>query len=1159
MPQLNLDILIFVVFLAVNLIVGIKYRGKKQTFKEYAIGNKDFSTATLVATIVATWASGSFFFYYLEQTYSNGLYYIIPATVGGSLSWLITAYIIGPRMGAFLNHVSMADALSHIYGKRVQVIVALSTVLFNIGYVAIQFKVISRILSTLFDYQGPWVTIIAASIVIVYSAFGGIRSVTFTDVIQFITFGTLIPVLALVVWQHIPDHSQVIHTLTTHPNFSFKHLVKWSPQLKFALVWICYCMAPSLQPELFQRMAMARNISQIKRSIVYSTGFLLLIGLLISWIAILLLSENPFLDTSQVVSYLIEKHTYTGLKGFLGVGIIALAMSSADSALNSCAVLMANDILPPLGITKQASVRVATITTFVIGFFAILLTLSIQNILKILLFSANFDLPVLTIPILLTIFGFRTSKRAMYIGMGAGFLTSMFLWIYFKDDNSFSPGILANLVFLLGSHYLLKEKGGWIKQGQETALDVTQAYPITWKDRWKQVKEFKLLAYLEKNLPNKDHYYPLLAFYLLTATYVSLYNLSHAVEQQYLTIYRTIQYSVLVITTGLLAFPIWPAPLKNKRLLAWLWPLIIFYTLFFVGGMLVIISGFQSNQLLIFMLNIVMTVLLIHWPLALTLAISGLVAASLVFKWSMDEIILTNQAIPLSFQLGYGLLLFSSLLIALFRFKQANKNLENKHEYLRHTHQETTKSLLKSWRHEERFIKALDIEGIREFKSLVHGIQQVQDSIQSLETSDFPGSLKEQLMDLKERLTSASHYIQIISHQITAYLRLDVRTKQLAYLLRKSIDLLQVEDLPSIPEVIVKNYARAQEIECDTSKINQLLVNAIVYSQNKQHKAAPIILQVEDTWLGYAIASIKGHIKKVPALCFTITSTNQIPPIEELYIGRVDQASPWFPQTQEEISINANQRIIEAHYGQAYLDVSAEVPIQRYIIPVHIREIRPKEMEDLYVEVDEIKPLSDEIYPGAAEQETAFLEAVATKTTADMATVEKALKLIKKYHGPVKRKSGEPFYLHPVAVANILLSYTQDEDTIISALLHDTVEDTALSLPQIGLMFNTRVQHIVDGVTHLDSNFHTLYKIKLADYENIKQLLEAEDIRVLHVKLADRLHNMRTIQYHSSYERKRQIAKETLQFFVPIAQHLGLIQAMEELEKLSFEVLNKGK
>jgi len=222
----TVDIVIFIGFFVVNLVVGLLYRGRKKTFKEYAIGNKNFSTAAITATIVATWASGSLFFSDLEQTYSQGLYYVIAIVVGGTAGLLITGYVIGPRMGAFLNHVSMADAMSSIYGKGVQLIIAVCSSLHSIGYLAIQFKVISKILSALFNYHGPEVTIISASIITIYSAFGGIKSVTFADIFQFLTFGTMLPVLALVIWHHIPNPSQAVaYTLSTHPNFDFTQVI----------------------------------------------------------------------------------------------------------------------------------------------------------------------------------------------------------------------------------------------------------------------------------------------------------------------------------------------------------------------------------------------------------------------------------------------------------------------------------------------------------------------------------------------------------------------------------------------------------------------------------------------------------------------------------------------------------------------------------------------------------------------------------------------------------------------------------------------------------------------------------------------------------------------------------------------------------------------
>jgi len=199
-------------------------------------------------------------------------------------------------------------------------------------------------------------------------------------------------------------------------------------------------------------------------------------------------------------------------------------------------------------------------------------------------------------------------------------------------------------------------------------------------------------------------------------------------------------------------------------------------------------------------------------------------------------------------------------------------------------------------------------------------------------------------------------------------------------------------------------------------------------------------------------------------------------------------------------------------------------------------------------------PRADDTYPGAKEQ--ALLQAVKERTDAELSLVEKALHLIKDYHGPVMRKSGEPFYLHPLAVAQIVLDYNTDEATVFGALLHDTVEDTPLTLEQVELLFNKEVRNLVEGVTHMESNQETLYQVLLSHPENIHRLLGSEDPRVLYVKLADRMHNLRTIQA-KPYESQRRTAEETLLFFVPLAKYLGLMEAAEELKNLSFEVLGK--
>ena len=180
--------------------------------------------------------SGSVLFIGLENAYTQGLYYSLAALVGINGGLLIIGLIIGPRMGKFLDHVSVLDILGSYYGSNVQAIAGISAVLTNVGYIAIQFKAISKITETLFGYTGPEITIVIVILIILYSTSGGVKSVTFTDVVQFFTFGTLLPLLALAVWNRLEFGSlQVTTVLYNDPRFSFREVVQWTPAFRATL------------------------------------------------------------------------------------------------------------------------------------------------------------------------------------------------------------------------------------------------------------------------------------------------------------------------------------------------------------------------------------------------------------------------------------------------------------------------------------------------------------------------------------------------------------------------------------------------------------------------------------------------------------------------------------------------------------------------------------------------------------------------------------------------------------------------------------------------------------------------------------------------------------------------------------------------------------
>lgn len=172
----------------------------------------------------------------------------------------------------------------------------------------------------------------------------------------------------------------------------------------------------------------------------------------------------------------------------------------------------------------------------------------------------------------------------------------------------------------------------------------------------------------------------------------------------------------------------------------------------------------------------------------------------------------------------------------------------------------------------------------------------------------------------------------------------------------------------------------------------------------------------------------------------------------------------------------------------------------------------------------------------------------------DLERLQRAYVFTAKVHDGQERLSGEPYLIHPLEVAGILLDLNVDEDTIIAGLLHDTLEDTLTTRGEIERLFGNRVAFLVEGLTKIARIEFRSAREQQA--ENFRKMLIAmsEDIRILMIKLSDRLHNMRTIQYMKE-ESRRRIAQETMDIYVPLAHRLGVYWMKQELEDLSFRSL----
>ena len=169
----------------------------------------------------------------------------------------------------------------------------------------------------------------------------------------------------------------------------------------------------------------------------------------------------------------------------------------------------------------------------------------------------------------------------------------------------------------------------------------------------------------------------------------------------------------------------------------------------------------------------------------------------------------------------------------------------------------------------------------------------------------------------------------------------------------------------------------------------------------------------------------------------------------------------------------------------------------------------------------------------------------------DISMVEKAYDIAYNAHKEQRRKSGEPYIIHPLCVAIILANLELDKETIVAGILHDVVEDTVLTEAELTAMFGGEVALLVDGVTKLTQLSWSMDKVEI-QAENLRKmfLAMAKDIRVILIKLADRLHNMRTLQYMKP-EKQKEKARETMDIYAPIADRLGISRIKTELDDLS--------
>ena len=378
----------------------------------------------------------------------------------------------------------------------------------------------------------PLYILLAGVIATIYSAFGGIRAVAFTDVLQFFAFGCIIPLIGFLVWGEFYNGDLSISKAALDPKFNLVKIFSVdNPKMFGMIIMLIYFTIPSFSAPAFQRIAIGSSIKQVRKAFLIAGIFMILIKVLIAWIPFLLYSINPKLHNDALLGYIIDTFSYTGLKGLIIIAIIAFAMSTADSRINSASVLFTNDIYRYFKNDIKNEIFISRLFAFVLGGGAITPSLFEADILGIIVLANSFYYPIVTPLFLLTIFGFRSSPKSVLIGMGAALfvtITWKFLPIQFNHLPQKMIGVLVamlcNVVFLMGSHYLLRQPGGWVGIKDRAYLD-EQKYlrGKRWDDFIDSVYGFNLITYCKRYVSKQNSVYIYFAIFCMIMTYTTMF------------------------------------------------------------------------------------------------------------------------------------------------------------------------------------------------------------------------------------------------------------------------------------------------------------------------------------------------------------------------------------------------------------------------------------------------------------------------------------------------------------------------------------------------------------------------------------------------------------------------------------------------------------
>ncbi|CCM09821.1 membrane protein of unknown function [Cardinium endosymbiont cEper1 of Encarsia pergandiella] len=459
----------FAIFLLCTLLVSLctLNRNKKVTnFVAHAIGHKQFSTFTIVATIAGVHCTGPLLHYSIVDVPSKGVFYIA-YRIGITLFPLLFLSWLSGRMHKFMDNLSMPETMATAYGSCGRLITALFEVANAVIIISLQIHVIYNTASRLIPSASPLVvTILIAIVMVVYAMFGGARAIALTDVWQCTVFTTLLIVLTWLVFKQTGQPIiEMIDFLQDQKQFELHNLMPSDGKVKSILRYLSFIFS-SVSPYLVHNVYIASSPTQARKAFLYAGIFCTAIVASMLVVGLFSFVRFPNIPSKDIWDYFLA-HASPHLKGMVCLIILACAMSTVDSRLHVVGIMFAYDIPKSIPFLKRFvyphQLLVARLALLLVAVFTLVLSFNSLSILrKILAWYGRLYVPILMAPFILVVLDFRTTLPVALIGMVTGLLSvfAWHKWIFpiLRTDSSQVPCMLMTSLAMIVVHYLVNRQ-----------------------------------------------------------------------------------------------------------------------------------------------------------------------------------------------------------------------------------------------------------------------------------------------------------------------------------------------------------------------------------------------------------------------------------------------------------------------------------------------------------------------------------------------------------------------------------------------------------------------------------------------------------------------------------------------------------------------------